>query len=67
MQTSRLIRIRELATTSKKPGLIPASPATIWRWVKSGTFPAPIKLGERVTAWDAQAVDAWIKERAAMA
>lgn len=67
MQANRLIRLRELATTSTRPGVIPASPATIWRWVKSGTFPAPIKLSERVTAWDAQAVDAWIKERAAVA
>lgn len=67
MPTTRLIRIRELATTSNRSGLIPASPATIWRWVKAGTFPAPIKLSERVTAWDAQAVDAWLQQRAAAA
>lgn len=26
-------------------------PATVWRWVKSGRLPAPIKLGPNVTAW----------------
>lgn len=67
MQSIRLIRIRELATTRNRPGLIPASPATIWRWVKAGTFPAPIKLSDRVTAWETQAVAAWIDARAASA
>jgi len=28
------------------------SAATIWRRVKKGTLPKPIKLGERVTAWN---------------
>jgi predicted DNA-binding transcriptional regulator AlpA len=26
-------------------------PATIWRWVKAGRLPAPIKLGPNTTAW----------------
>lgn len=62
---SRLIRLNELASTKKKQGLIPASPATIWRWVKAGTFPAPIKLSKRVTAWESAKVDAFLKERGA--
>lgn len=27
------------------------SPATVWRWVKSGRLPAPSKLGPKTTAW----------------
>lgn len=27
------------------------SPATVWRWVKAGRLPAPVKLGPGVTAW----------------
>lgn len=27
------------------------SPATVWRWVKSGRLPAPMKLGPNTTAW----------------
>ncbi|MCE9954558.1 MULTISPECIES: helix-turn-helix transcriptional regulator [Aeromonas] len=36
------------------------SASTLWRKVKQGTFPAPVKLSERVTAWDAEKVSAWI-------
>lgn len=32
-------------------GLYACSPATAWRWVKSGKIPSPVKLSERVTAW----------------
>ncbi len=31
--------------------IIPISPATLWRKVKAGTFPKPVKLSERCTAW----------------
>jgi predicted DNA-binding transcriptional regulator AlpA len=27
------------------------TPVTIWRWVREGRFPAPVKLGPNVTAW----------------
>lgn len=33
------------------PPLIPIAKSTIWLWVKQGKFPAPVKLGPRVTAW----------------
>ena len=45
------------------PDVIPVSRATIWRWVKSGEFPAPIKLAERVTAWKLEEVLAWLDGR----
>jgi prophage regulatory protein len=32
------------------PHIIPFSPATLWRKVKAGTFPAPVKLSAGVTA-----------------
>jgi prophage regulatory protein len=44
-------RLADIATTPTKIGILPVSPATIWRWVQSGKFPKPIKLGPRVTAW----------------
>lgn len=34
--------------------LIPVSPATWWRGVKSGRYPAAVKLGVRTTAWRAE-------------
>lgn len=43
------------------PSPIPFSPATLWRKVKDGTFPAPVKLSERVTAWRVEDVRAWMQ------
>jgi predicted DNA-binding transcriptional regulator AlpA len=31
--------------------LIPVSKSTLWKGVKSGRFPKPVKLGPRITAW----------------
>ena len=35
------------------PALIPVSRSTWWRGIKEGRFPAPVKLGPRITAWRA--------------
>ncbi|MBK9520350.1 MAG: AlpA family phage regulatory protein [Rhodocyclaceae bacterium] len=45
------------------PKLIPISPATFWRYVKSGTFPKPVKLSERITAWRWEDVNEWMLAR----
>lgn len=44
-------------------GLIPFSPATLWRKVSLGEFPAPVKLSVGVTAWKVEDVRAWIEAR----
>lgn len=62
--SQRVIRIADLATTKGKPGKLPVSPATVWRWVREGKFPKPFKLGESVTVWDAAEVEAFITKRA---
>ena len=33
------------------PARIPVSKSTWWAGVKSGRYPAPVKLGPRITAW----------------
>lgn len=60
----RVIRISELATTKNKPGRLPVSPATLWRWVAEGKFPAPFKLGANTTVWDAEKVEQFLAQRA---
>lgn len=40
--------------------LVPISAATLWRKVKAGEFPKPVKLYERVTAWRAEDVREWL-------
>ena len=56
---ARYMRISQMASTTGKPGRYPLSAATIWRWVKLGMFPAPVRLGPQVTAWKVEDLDAW--------
>ena len=39
---------------------------TLSRWVKAGTFPSPIKLGENSIGWRARDVQEWLDRRAAV-
>jgi prophage regulatory protein len=43
--------LRRLASIIKPGGPIPVSRSTWFAGVKSGRFPAPVKLGPRITAW----------------
>lgn len=68
--SQRVIRIGDLASTPDKPGkpgkrgMLPVSHATIWRWVRSGQFPKPFKLGPATTVFDADQVEAFLKKQA---
>ncbi len=42
------------------PDVIPFSPATLWRKCKTGSFPKPVKLSQRVTAWRVGEVRDWL-------
>lgn len=70
MQT-KFIRIRELASSPGRKGLparrgrLPVSFATIWRWVKLGSFPQPVRLGPQVTAWRMEDIERWEAEHGA--
>ena len=44
--------------------LYPVSKSTLWLRVKEGRFPAPVKLSERVTAWDIKTVLAFLEQQA---
>jgi prophage regulatory protein len=65
MSNLRVYRLRQLASKKGHPGLLPVSPATIWRWVRQGNFVAPFSLGPSTTVWDAAQVDEWLAARAA--
>ena len=39
--------------------------SSIYRDIAAGAFPAPVKLGERASAWPEHEVNAWIAERIA--
>ena len=66
---SAYVREAQLVKSPKRPGLpvlLPFSAPTLWRKVKAGTFPQPIKLSERVTAWPVGAIRAWMLAQAAL-
>ena len=39
------------------------SNATIWRWIKDETFPAPVRLGPNSVGWRESAIREWLKSR----
>jgi prophage regulatory protein len=41
-----LIRERTLV-----PGYLPVARSTLWRWVRNGTCPQPVRLGPNTVAW----------------
>lgn len=52
------IRVAKLA-----PELAVSVP-TVWRWLKEDpTFPKPVKLSARVTAWRISDVESWIQSK----
>ena len=65
---SAFIRESQLVQSPKRPhgtAPLPFSAATLWRMAKAGTFPKPIRLAQRVTAWKVGEVRAWLAAQAA--
>lgn len=44
-------------------GLLPITRQTLWRWVRSGKFPAPLRLGESRVGWRESDVSRWLATR----
>lgn len=42
---------------------LPFSGSTLWRKVRKGTFPAPVKLGPAITAWREREVAGWLNDQ----
>lgn len=42
---------------------VPISKSTLWRRVQTRTFPEPVKLSQRVTAWRVEDIRQWIAEQ----
>lgn len=39
------------------------SPRSIWRWVKCGYLPQPVRFTAAVVRWDAEALARWLAEK----
>ena len=57
--TQQILKLKELKLITRLSG------ASIYRKARQGTFPSPIKLGERSSGWLTSEVDQWLEERIA--
>lgn len=64
-QSDNVVRLPETGFLRQPQVLIfvPISRSTLWRRVQAGTFPGPVKLSARVTAWRAEDVRRWIDQQ----
>ncbi|HUB91112.1 MAG TPA: AlpA family phage regulatory protein [Dyella sp.] len=65
LRLPQIIGKKPTATNPGLPALVPVSASTLWAWVKTGRFPAPVKLGPRTTAWQVEHVRAYLEKVAA--
>jgi prophage regulatory protein len=42
--------------------LIPVAHSTLWAWVRTGKFPAPLKLSSRITVWRGKDIQDFISK-----
>jgi prophage regulatory protein len=62
---SAFMRESQLVQSPKwpeRPAPLPFSAPTLWRKVKDGTFPKPVKLSNRVTAWRVGDIRNWLTQ-----
>lgn len=57
MALEKLIPISDVSASTS------LSRVSIWRAVRKGIFPAPVKVTERRVAWPESSVQAWIQSR----
>lgn len=57
-----LVRLSQIIGDKKRgiPPIIPVSKSSWWDGVKKGTYPKPVKLGERTTCWRVEDIRALI-------
>lgn len=56
-QPSRLLRLTDVKARTGK------STSSIYEAIAVGTFPRPVKVGPRTSAWVESEIDAWIEAR----
>lgn len=65
MPARGMVRVHQLVRDPRHPSRpvpLPFSRATLWRKVADGSFPKPIKLGERTSVWRVEVVRAWMDD-----
>ena len=58
-QTKTLLKRQEIESEYK------ISCATIYRWIKEGRFPRPVRIGANMVRWKVSDVEVWMIDREA--
>lgn len=53
-------KLLRLPAVIKRVGM---SRSSVYRKIQEGSFPAPIKISERLNGWPESAIDDWIAEK----
>ena len=59
MLSSGYLRLNQIIGPN---GPLPISRSTLWKRVRQRTFPEPVKLGPRTTAWRADDIQAFLTD-----
>lgn len=67
LPSTGFLRLRQIIGDPRRgvTGLIPISRSSWWAGVRSGRYPAPVRLGPRTTAWTVESVRALIERLSA--
>lgn len=57
--SKKALRVSEIVSPH---GILPISKSSWWSGVKSGIYPAPIKLGPGITAWRLEDIERLLEE-----
>lgn len=55
--------VKKVKARPASHGMIGVSKTTLWRWIKDGAFPKPIKLSAGVTVWRMSDIQQWLNEK----
>ncbi len=58
--TNRANDLSKIDEVIQRSGL---SKTTIYRNIKDGMFPAPVKIGKRAVAWRTEELEEWLRNR----
>lgn len=57
--TKRILNQRDILAS------LGVSKTTLWRMINAGTFPAPLKIGERLNGWKVETFEQWLTAKGA--
>jgi prophage regulatory protein len=60
IERTESLRFERLPKVCQRIGI---GKSTLYAWISQGKFPAPVRLGENTVAWDARAVEGWMRKR----